>query len=186
MDVQNLSKLDVARRQLATAIRMFFSLGDPIAIHTLAAASQGLLRDLAKASGAEHGSILHDNPHIPGPLREEWYRQLNQPRNFFKHADRDPDRSLEFKPEDNENLILDAVLLWYTNSHAAFHEASVYLGWFTTKHENLRAAISGNPIGEYCVRNAVHFSNYQEFLELLDSPLLIEEVRSNKMSESDA
>ena len=40
------SKLDAARRQLETAIKLYFVFGDPISIHTLSAAAYNVIRDL--------------------------------------------------------------------------------------------------------------------------------------------
>jgi hypothetical protein len=38
------SKLDAAKRQLETVIRLYFSNGDPVSIHTLTAAAYNVLR----------------------------------------------------------------------------------------------------------------------------------------------
>ena len=45
-----LSKLDVARRQLETAIRLYFYDGDFVSTHTLAAAACKVLNDLTTLS----------------------------------------------------------------------------------------------------------------------------------------
>jgi hypothetical protein len=47
------SKLDAAKRQLETAIRLYFSDGDPVSIHTLTAAAYNILRDVTKQKGVE-------------------------------------------------------------------------------------------------------------------------------------
>lgn len=44
----HISKLDSARRQLETAVRLFFVDGDPVSVHTLAAAAGEVLADLAR------------------------------------------------------------------------------------------------------------------------------------------
>ena len=47
-----ISKLDAAKRQLETYIRLYFHSGDPVAMHTLTAAAFGIIRDLnEKRSG---------------------------------------------------------------------------------------------------------------------------------------
>jgi hypothetical protein len=43
-----ISKLDAAKRQLKTAINLYFSYGDPVSIHTLASAAREILYDLNK------------------------------------------------------------------------------------------------------------------------------------------
>jgi len=41
-----LSKLNVAKRQLETAIKLYFNDNDPVSIHTLACAAREILSDL--------------------------------------------------------------------------------------------------------------------------------------------
>lgn len=47
------AKLDAAKRQLETAIRLYFASADPVSIHTLTAAAYQLLLDLNKKAGGE-------------------------------------------------------------------------------------------------------------------------------------
>ena len=49
-----ISKLEGARRNLAAAVRLFFESGDAIPVHTLAAAAQAVIRDVAKAHNLSH------------------------------------------------------------------------------------------------------------------------------------
>jgi hypothetical protein len=169
-----ISKLEGARRNLAAAVRLFFEGGDAIAVHTLAAAAQGVIRDVAKARGLNNTSILHDHPAIPREARKEWFSLLNAPRNFFKHADKDPDGTLEFDEKKNETLLLDACVTLTEISSEALSEANVYLGWFTTANPALRGAISNNQIGDYAVRNNISPQNLQAFRELCGARILFE------------
>jgi len=178
--VEAISKVDAARRNLAAAIRLFFEHGDPIAIHTLGAAAQSIIRDIAKSRGLEHTSILHDHPDIPPEARKQWIDILNAPRNFFKHADRDPDATLEFDPAANETLLLDAVLILSEIDKRHLSEASVYIGWFTTANPALRGAINNNQIGEHAVRVGISPTDFCEFRELIGAQILIEPLRGKK------
>lgn len=174
----NISKVDAAKRNLASAIRLFFDRGDPIAIHTLTAAAQGVIRDIAKSRGLEHTSILHDHPHIPAEARKEWIKILNAPRNFFKHADADPNGTLEFDESANETLLLDAVLVLGELDGEALSEANVFVGWYTTVNPELRSALSNNQIGEYAVRNGIAPTDFKHFRDLCGAKILFEPVRS--------
>jgi hypothetical protein len=174
-----IEKLEAARRNLAAAVRHFFERGDPIAVHTLAAAAQGVIRDVARARGLAHASILHDHPNIPADARKEWIKILNAPRNFFKHADNDPNGSLEFDESANETLLLDACLILTEVSDSALSEANVYLGWFTTANPSLRSALSNNQIGDYAFRNEISAQDFAAFRELCGARLLIEPIRSS-------
>lgn len=172
--METITKPEAARRHLDAAIRLFFEGRDALAVHTLAAAAQGILRDIARATGAEHQSILQDHPQIPPERRREWISAINAPRNFFKHADNDPNGVLEFDAAKNEYLLLDAVLLYGTVVNDYLSSASVYIGWYTTKNSNLRVAISNNQIGDYAVRNGISPEDGERFLELIDAQILID------------
>jgi hypothetical protein len=79
-------KLDAARRQLETAITMFFNDGDVVSQHTLVMAAHGIVYDLARQRGV--GGSFKDSPLIPREGRRKFIDALHIPRNFFKHADR--------------------------------------------------------------------------------------------------
>ncbi len=174
-----IEKLEAARRNLAAAVRLFFERDDPIAIHTLAASAQGVIRDVAKARGLAHTSILHDHPDIPAGARKEWINILNSPRNFFKHADADPNGTLEFDDSVNKTLLLDACLILSEVSDRVLSEANVYIGWFTTANPELRGALSNNVIGDYAVRNGILPEDFDKFRDLCGRKLIIEPTRSN-------
>jgi len=173
--MKKIKKLEAAQRNLKAAIRLFFEERDAVAVHTLAAAAQGVLRDIARSRNLDHTSILHDHPHVDQEVRREWINALNAPRNFFKHADKDPEGSLEFDEHENVLVLLDAVLILF-ELHAHIQEAGVFIGWFTTANPKMRSAISGNQIGDYCVRNNIRPDEMGRFLEMLDSRILIEPI----------
>jgi len=49
----HISKLDATKRQLEVAIRLYFAWGDPVAIHTLAAAAFNILIDINDHRGGK-------------------------------------------------------------------------------------------------------------------------------------
>ena len=169
----NISKLESATRHLAAAVRLFLEEQDPIVVHTVAAAAQGTLRDIARATHAPHQSILHDHPEIRPEDRKRWVTALNAPRNFFKHADSDPDGTLEFDEESNVDVLLDAVLLHSVLSDEPLSEAAVFMGWFTTANPSMRKAVSSNTIGEFAVRNGLRAHEKMRFRELVGRRLLV-------------
>jgi hypothetical protein len=104
----NLTKLDAAKRQLATAIRLYFEDCDPVSVHTLVMAANEIIERLCESNGipAVRSSFLAV---IIPERRKEFNRHLNKARNFFKHAS-DPDEVLEdFSDELNLVGILMAV-----------------------------------------------------------------------------
>ena len=58
------SKLDAAKRQLETAIRLYFSNGDPVSIHTLVAAAYAILHDVTGRKGADPMLIRGHEHHV--------------------------------------------------------------------------------------------------------------------------
>lgn len=153
---------------MAAAIRLFFERGDAVAVHTLASAAQGVIRDIARARGLEHTSVLHDNPMVSAEERKDWINAINAPRNFFKHADKDAEGLLEFNAKSNAQVLLDAALVMTQLDEQPLIEASVFLGWFITANPELRAGLSDNLIGDYCVRNRVDPEDFAEFRRLCD------------------
>jgi len=100
------SKELAARGQLETAIMLWFHYADPVSIHTLAAAAQGILQDVAgKNHKLSHMRIWVKN--FPADVQ----RKLRDPQNFFKHADRDRSRVRAYQPYIGTLLIADAALL---------------------------------------------------------------------------
>lgn len=111
-----LSKLDCARRQLETAIRLYFLEQDPVSTHTLISASRQLLLDLSRASQPSVTLLLSDE-HIKPEMRGEWRKLVKEAANFFKHADQDPQATLDFFPDNNCIYLLDCCDLYYELSH---------------------------------------------------------------------
>lgn len=105
-----LSKLDAATRQLETAITLYFQDGDAVSIHTLACAAYEIFETLNKRSGGPPTIRQQFRNDIKPEYVELVYRKLESARNFFKHADRDPDASIDFSQFESEVVMLDACL----------------------------------------------------------------------------
>lgn len=105
-----ISKLDAAKRQLETVIRLYFFDGDPVSIHTLTSAAYNVIRDVNVKRGG--GPMLVKDKAIEfvkPEYREEFRKSLNNAENFFKHANKDHDQTLDFNPDQSEMLIWDAI-----------------------------------------------------------------------------
>ena len=55
----HITKLAAAKRQLQAAIRMFFMPEDELAVHTIAAAAYGLLKDIKRERGLNEAADVH-------------------------------------------------------------------------------------------------------------------------------
>jgi hypothetical protein len=123
--------LDAARRQLHTAIRLWFEDGDPVSIHTLASASHEIVHALFRAKGLK--GLLFDSPIVRPEKRSIWSGLLKTSFNFFKHARHDDGTVLDFHPGINE-IILTACCkgIREIGSPVAVEElAFIYWAFFT-------------------------------------------------------
>jgi hypothetical protein len=127
---ERISKLDAARRQLRTAIRLFFEEGDSVSIHTLAAASHEILRSLVKSQGGS--SALKDTDFIELDHQKDYEKLLNEEQNFFKHAGRDLNEVLDFNSRTTEFWLLDCIMMIgrLTNGRHALREFWAFTIWF--------------------------------------------------------
>ena len=102
------TKIDAARRQLETAIVLYFREADPVSIHTLACAAYEILLTLNRTSNG--APMIKDwIVDMVGPeLSGEFRRFINMAQNFFKHADKDTHAVLDFSPAATDVLMLDA------------------------------------------------------------------------------
>lgn len=132
------TKLDAAKRQLETAIKLYFNESDPISIHTLVAAAYNIFKALAKKQDSD-GMLIKDKfLDICKPeLRSEIRAKINAAENFFKHADRDPNAVLKFSPKQSELLLMDACDKYreLTAENPAFFK--VFHSWYILKNPYL-------------------------------------------------
>jgi|SRR6266542_1813984 len=136
-----ITKLDAARRQLETAITLWFHDADPVAVHTLVMAAHGILRALNKKRGGR--PMLGDPSSYVRPGFEKLVADMFvKSSNFFKHGAKDPLATDYFAPESNQYMIFDACqvfmllaqekrpLMWTFVLYLAFHEPRLFLPEF--------------------------------------------------------
>lgn len=105
----SVTKLEAAKRQLNSAIRLLFVGEDAISVHSIAVGAANLLSDLAdhKPDITSWREMMREDQgmtpaQIKGVLNRSW--------NFFKHADRDPKEQLEFDAKESEYIMFFATL----------------------------------------------------------------------------
>jgi len=129
------SKLDAARRQIDTAITLFFHERDPVSIHTLTAAGYEVLRDLnAKRGGSPMLVKEKLVDWVPEEHKAKVQKKLNEAENFFKHADRDPEKLLRFNPEASEFMLWDCCLKYHQLTGEVTPHMWAYRFWFSVKN----------------------------------------------------
>ena len=120
-----LSKTEVGKRQLDSAIRMFFFDFDPVSTHTVTAAAYDVIRGLCHYQGKNIS--VKDSQLIKEEDRGEYIKKVNIPQNFFKHSDKDPNGKLLFKPKGSAVFILDAIIQYNSLEKNLTHPMKVFL-----------------------------------------------------------
>ena len=104
-----ISKLDAARRQLQTAVTLWFTGGDPVSTHALAYAAYENLHAVSKKRNPNRHDLLFDLAVIKEESRKEVNAMIKRHANFFKHGDRDAEAVVDFNPVLSETFILFAI-----------------------------------------------------------------------------
>lgn len=131
------SKLDVAKRQLETAIRLFFNQGDPVSIHTLVAASHEVLHVFGKSHQVKSVIWPLWLGHVSEALRKKYHSKVREAQRFFKHGSRDKDEILKFKPEFNEMFILDACMMYEALTQEKTPLIQLFYIWHVAKYPEI-------------------------------------------------
>ena len=133
-----ITKLDAARRQLETAITLWFHDADPVSVHTLVMAAHAILSAINKKRGGQ--PMLGDptSPYIRPGFEKRVADMFVESSNFFKHGAKDPLATHYFAPELNHCMLLDACqtfmlltqeqrpLMNVFTLYLAFHEAEMF------------------------------------------------------------
>lgn len=87
---------------------MLFMKEDPVSIHTIAAAAERILMDIAERKGDIDAHVRFKDLIRPG-MEKGFWRYMNKAANFLKHADKDPDSILsDFNEEANDWILFMA------------------------------------------------------------------------------
>ena len=130
------TKHDAARRQLETAITLWFHEADPVSIHTLVAAAYRLLYDLSTKAGGTP-PMMPNSPNIRPQFLGEWRQILNRAQNFFKHADKDPTDTLLFAPRLTQAMMLEACECYQMLAHERRPLMQLFTIWHSLHEPHL-------------------------------------------------
>jgi len=163
----NITKLDSAKRQLESAILLYFNNCDPVSIHTLSAAAYNILRDLNKKRGGE--LMLKDYwQFLDAEQAKDFHQQVNEAENFFKHADKDPDESYTFNSELTEAMLAEASRKYIELTEEYPPYLHLFLIWFVVRHQNMfREVPAIASVLESFKPNLIPDNRRQFFAELL-------------------
>ena len=110
-----ITKLDAARNQIDTALRLWFEDGDLVSIHTLTAAAHQICHAILKHGGEEYPSMIFSLDLLSAEARAAYKKYILAPENFFKHATNDPypNCQIELPLRTTELYLVDAVFLFH-------------------------------------------------------------------------
>jgi hypothetical protein len=132
------TKLQAARRQLETALTLYFDEKDPVSIHTLAAAACDVLRDLNGKVGGKPMLVkdkgLEQFADKLGQTPNQIANILNETQNFFKHANLDGNKTLTFDDGQAELLLFDAVGKYTEMTKEEVPIFAAFVQWFLCHH----------------------------------------------------
>ncbi len=141
-----LTKLDAAKRQLETAVTLYFNDRDPVSIHTLTCAAHEILATLNKKRG-NPPSIISDSL-IKEPHKAEFRKWLREAMNFVKHADKDSEGVLTFYPAVNEYFLLDSCELYQILTGEKVPHFIIFRAWFNSRHPHVLKTPAGTLVSE--------------------------------------
>jgi hypothetical protein len=128
-NIITISKLDAARRQLATAITLWFTGGDPVCIHALAYAAYEIMHVISKKRHPSRRDLLFDSAMIPDEVRKDYNIAFKRHANFFKHSDRDADATIPFIPALSESFIVFAIAAFELCEEPLSDEFVIFREW---------------------------------------------------------
>ena len=131
----HISKLDVAKRQLETAITLYFHNADPVSVHTLTGAAYDVLHDLCKVRNIK--PFVKNTDLVREEKKKEYVDMINAAQNFFKHADKDPEGIYEFRPQTTDFFIWDACQMYQKITTEIPKLLFIYSVWFYSQHPDL-------------------------------------------------
>ena len=129
-----LTKLEIARRQLATAIDLFFADRDLVSVYSLATNSWEVIDVLCRNAGIESFSVqTRENVPTGKDLKINY---VNFPyRNFFKHADTDSEKTLPPLPDwQVEGVLFLAVEDYVRLNGRSPVQFQVFQLWYLAKY----------------------------------------------------
>lgn len=179
------TKLDGAERQIRAAIRLFFEDEDLLPVVTLARAAAEVLRDIGAREGID--DVVLDSDIVAEGREEEWRRLVRRDQNFLKHADRDPDGTLEFNADSVPFVVFAAVQMLWRVGKCDVPETRAFIGWFVNAYPELikiefrddpRSKVQGNWSHDAVVAGIAALRQLEKIGEWPPDPELVKDQKS--------
>lgn len=142
-----ITKLDAAKRQVQTAVRLYFNDEDPISVHTLACAAHEIISTLNEKHG--NSTMILSDKLINKEYKEEFRKIMSEAKNFFKHADKDPEGALDFNPEQNEIFLLDCCENYQILTGEKVPYFLIYQYWYYSKYPDVIKSLNSDEVKRF-------------------------------------
>lgn len=153
-----IGKLEAARRQLRTAITLWFNESDPVSVHTLAFAAYEIYHAISEKRNPRRRDLIFDLLHIRDEYRRDWNSHVRRSANFFKHADRDGDAVLDFNLKSSEFFILFAIIGGELCGESPSDEESIFTWWIFINKPHILTEQGRKMIAQYFPSNTLDFA----------------------------
>ncbi|TSC83592.1 MAG: hypothetical protein G01um101413_970 [Parcubacteria group bacterium Gr01-1014_13] len=145
-ETKTISKISVARGQLKTAIELYFQESEPVAVHALAANAQAILSDLYRKRGLISPIENCIAKLVKTEKQDEVRKAIKGPKNYIKHANKDPDEYYEFRPAQAQFVIWEACEMYKTLTKETPKWAMIYWLWFYMHHQDVLTHPTGKQL----------------------------------------
>lgn len=178
-----IGKIDVAKRQLCEAIRMFFGERDLVAIHTLVGVAHQVLFDIARRQDVV--SILKPVGKSLSSDETAHNKQINFAINFMKHADKDPNTKINVSPLSllTQDFLMDAVRMLQCIEGNLPIEAKTFWTWFVSYRRNEFEG-SGPAIDSMIQQDLANWDFPQISMFLKFADVIGDQALNNQMNET--
>lgn len=159
------SKIDAVKQQIDEAIWMFFNRRNPIAIHSIVGAAHQVLHDLTDRNSS---MIKNDRAASASSKNKNWYRRLNKEYNFFKHAETDKDKTINFDPLLHTYYLVDCVYMYRALTGESPHNHNIFDAWFALANPNAIGNQSSKLLAEQSAKSVLNPDNFELFLKQIE------------------
>lgn len=131
-------KIAASRRQLDTAIWLWFNHGDIVSIHTLTDAAFGILLDLYHVRKWKPPIPFDDEGNPGGAEPKKWRKKVKEAGAFGKHARSDHDLTFEYN-----HVFMEAYLVCAVSAHSRLEKPTpdclrfIFWFWFDLQYPHL-------------------------------------------------
>ncbi|MGD0060046.1 MAG: hypothetical protein ABSD58_11580 [Verrucomicrobiia bacterium] len=130
------TRIEACKRQLETAIWLYFTGGDPVSIHTLAASAVEAVRAAAAAKGVMNLRNMTDLVVKPA-YRKKVHKKIKEAEGFFKHGGTNEKEQHVFDRGQTDHVLLDGCLTYEGLSGPQTPLMKTFTWWFIMNNPDI-------------------------------------------------